>query len=77
MTALRVASRFAHEAVSAPCARCLTIVDVPAGQWHATEPGDLDRPVCDRDAQDGDPRGFAQLLAWRRAASGSTRSRAA
>ena len=66
MNQLGVAHRFAHEAVSAPCARCLTIVDVAAGQWHATDPGALDRPVCDHCAQDVDAGGYARLLAWRR-----------
>ncbi len=71
-----VASRFAYEAVSAPCARCLTIVDVAAGQWHATEPGDLDRPVCDHCAQHVDADGYARLLAWRRMSRTTGRSAA-
>ncbi len=63
---VRIAHRLAREHSSSPCARCLSIVDVAAGQWHATEPGDLDRPVCDRCAERGDHDGYAHLLAWRR-----------
>lgn len=74
---LRIASRFFREPMSRSCARCLSIVDVAAGQWLAVEPGDLDSPICDSCSADGDPHSHDQLLAWRRAASRSTGSAAA
>ena len=55
MTA-RVAHRLAREHSSSPCARCLSIVDITAGEWHATEPGDHDRPVWDHCARRDAPR---------------------
>ncbi len=67
MTA-RIAHRLAREHSNSPCARCLTIAELAAGQWHATEPGDLDRPVCDHCARRDDPDGFAMVAAFRRMA---------
>ncbi len=64
----RVAHRLAHQATAAECTRCLDVLELPAGHWHASEPGDFKGAVCDSCARrDGD--GYAALLAWRRMAS--------
>ena len=65
MTA-RIAHRLSGECSSSPCARYLAMVDVTAGEWHAVEPGGLDRVIRDRCARRDDHDGYAHLLAWRR-----------
>ncbi len=71
---LRVAHRFAHKPTSARCARCLLVVVLPAGSWHAVD-FETGEPTCDHCARD-DAAGFATLLAWRRMAAGPRRSAA-
>jgi hypothetical protein len=69
-----VAHRLAKTSGQAPCARCLSLVDVMAGCWIAAEP-DGPHVVCDPCAQAHDPQGFAALGAWRRAAVGPATGR--
>lgn len=72
----RVAHRFARERSSAPCARCLLIIDVEADEWHAADTDDLERPLCDGCARAADPDGFAMVAAFRRMARPTQRTAA-
>ena len=65
----RIVHRLARGAVSAPCSRCLTIVDLVAGQWHAAEHGNPSAALCDRCAQQHDPDGYSVVVAFRRMAA--------
>jgi hypothetical protein len=69
----RVAHRLPKTTGTAPCSRCLDVIDVRAGHWLAAEP-DGPRAVCDRCAERDDVQGFAALTAWRRAARPTRRS---
>lgn len=71
----RVAHRFTHETTSARCARCLLVVVLRAGSWHAVD-FETGEPTCDHCARD-DAAGYAALEAWRRMAVGPTRRSAA
>lgn len=75
MTA-RVAPVLARTSGNAPCTRCLDVVDVTAGRWHAADAAETHRAVCDRCALRDDAQGFANLLAWRRAARPTRKSAA-
>jgi hypothetical protein len=72
MTA-RVTAVLARTTGRAPCSRCLGTVPVAAGTWHAAEADATHRAVCDRRTERDDVQGFAALLAWRRAATPTTR----
>lgn len=73
---LRIGHRMAREATTAGCTRCLDTTELPAGTWHATDPTDDGRHLCDRCAAADDPPGYAQLLAWRRMARPTWRTAA-
>jgi hypothetical protein len=64
----RVVAQLARTTGTAPCSRCLDTVAVTAGAWHAAEVDRPERAVCARCAALDDPGGWAQVLAWRRAA---------
>jgi hypothetical protein len=68
----RVTAVLARTSGTAQCSRCLDVVAVHAGAWHAAEPDATHRAVCDHCAQRDDPQGHMALLAWRRAANSPT-----
>lgn len=72
----RVDHRLSRERSSAPCSRCLSIIDVDAGTWHAADGDNLERSVCDDCARAADPAGFEQICAWRRMARPTRRTAA-
>lgn len=74
MTA-RVTAVLARTTGTAPCSRCLDVVAVHAGTWHAAEHDATHVAICDRCAEASDPAGFAALGAWRRAAAGPATGR--
>lgn len=75
MTA-RTVCVLARTSGTAPCSRCLDDVAVHAGAWHAADADATHRAVCDACARRDDPQGYAQLAAWRRAATATRRSAA-
>lgn len=64
----RVHAQLAREPSTSPCGRCLALVAVEVGDWHAVELEGPVQPICDACASRDDPQGFDQLMAWRRAA---------
>ena len=65
----RVTAQLARTTGTATCSRCLDVVAIHAGHWHAADADETHRAVCDRCTKAHDPHGHAALLAWRRAAN--------
>lgn len=63
----RVACRLPRTTGTAPCSRCLDVIDVRAGCWIAAEP-DGPAAICDTCSERDDPAGFAMVDGFRRMA---------
>jgi hypothetical protein len=72
----RVIAQLAKTSGTTLCTRCMDVIDVVAGRWHAADVDAADVAICDSCARHDDPTGWAQLTAWRRAARPTRRSAA-
>ena len=72
----RVTHGLAAAAQAEPCALCLTVDGLTAGQRHAAKPHEPDVAVSDRCAESEDQQDFAKVAAFRRMAHPKARSAA-
>jgi len=64
----RVTAQLARTTGTATCNRCLDVVAIHAGHWHAADADETHRAICARCAALDDPAGWRAVKAWRRAA---------